>query len=148
MSNLLSRSDGEPRLQTAMLGCELRSLHRGRGRCGSNIQLAKQGWSHRSDFCGCLWKFYNIPSYTIAVWRSWDFQITNPVAVIFCGRLCRCTWLRMDQAEGWEDVATRKSIPWQRGMDGSSKDKSSEDHSCFRAIGAFALSGKRTIFRL
>ena len=33
MSNLLSRSDGEPRLQTAMLGCELRSLHRGSGRC-------------------------------------------------------------------------------------------------------------------
>lgn len=54
------------------------------------------------------------------------------------------TWLRMDQAEGWEDVATRKSIPWQRGMDGSSKDKSSEDISCFRAIGAFALSRKRT----
>lgn len=41
-------------------------------------------------------------------------------------------------------MATRKSIPWQRGMDGSSKDKSSEDISCFRAIGAFALSRKRT----
>ena len=46
MSNLLSRSDGEPRLQTAMLGCELRSLHRGRGRCRSNIQLVKSWGDH------------------------------------------------------------------------------------------------------